>query len=112
MCSLLWVWGPIKREDVSMRYSWQEGSLTAWAGSIPALPPAGRRKKIKLVLKEGHLARETKGLRNPLLWGTFKWGEIPTQASTLCGCNMHSHSPLLVPSSFTSRIFPCLFPTR
>lgn len=59
------------------RYSKQGGSLTAWAGSIPALPPAGKRKKIKPVLKEGHLARETKGLRNPLLWGTFKWGGNP-----------------------------------
>lgn len=76
-----------------MRYSWQGGSLSAWAGSIPALPPAGRRKKIKLVLKEGHLARETKGLRNPLLWGTFKWGEIPTQASALCRGNMRAATP-------------------
>lgn len=52
-----------------------------------------QRKTIKLVLKEGHLARETKGLRNPLLWGTFKWGEIPTQASALCRGNMRAATP-------------------
>lgn len=58
------------------------------------------------MLKEGHLARETKGLRNPLLWGTFKWGEIPTQASTLCRRSVRGHAPLLVPSYFTSCTFP------
>lgn len=103
---------PIKREDVSRRYSWQEGSLTAWAGSIPALPPAGRRKKIKPVLKEGHLARETKGLRNPLLWGTFKWGGNPHAGLYSLRRQQAGHSPLLVPSSFPSRTFACLFPTR
>lgn len=46
---------------------------------------AGGRKEIKPVLKEGHLAGEGKGLRNPLLWGDFKWGEIPTPASILQG---------------------------
>lgn len=38
---------------------------------------AGRRKEIKPVLKEGHLAGEEKGIRNPLLWGAFKWGGNP-----------------------------------
>lgn len=38
------------------------------------------------MLKEGHLAGETRGFWNPLLWGTFKCGgEIPTQASALRG---------------------------
>lgn len=32
---------------------------------------AGGRKEIKPVLKEGHLAGEGKGLRNPLLWAAF-----------------------------------------
>ena len=51
---------------------------------------AGRRKEIKPVLKEGHLAGEGKRLRNPLLWGAFKWGEIPTQTSILQGA-MQGH---------------------
>lgn len=38
---------------------------------------AGGRKEIKPVLKEGHLAGEEKGIRNPLLWGAFKWGGNP-----------------------------------
>lgn len=37
------------------------------------------------MLKEGHLAGEEKGIRNPLLWVAFKWGEIPTHASILQG---------------------------
>lgn len=48
---------------------------------------AGRRKEIKPVLKEGHLAGEEKGIRNPLLWGAFKWGGNPRTG-------LHSPGPL------------------
>lgn len=76
------------------------------------MPPAGRRKKIKPVLKEGHLARETKGLRNPLLWGTFKWGGNPHAGLYSLRRQHAGHSPLLVPSSLPSCTFAGLFPTR
>jgi hypothetical protein len=78
--------------------------------SIPLFPPSavqgGQEKEIKLVLKEGHLARVRKGPRNPLFWGTFKWGKVPTQASILQG-TLPPVGPLSgsSPSSFTSPRF-------
>ena len=52
------------------------------AGTIPAFPPAalGRQEEGNQACVEGRTpGRGGKGLRNPLLWGAFKWGEIPTQ---------------------------------
>ena len=66
---------------------------------------AGRRKEIKPVLKEGHLAGEGKRLRNPLLWGAFKWGEIPTQTSILQGA-MRGHWQVPTPPRQASPSLP------
>lgn len=66
---------------------------------------ARRRKKIKPVLKEGHLAGEGKGLRNPLLWGAFKWGKSPHSFHSpghLAGATSGSHNAPLVLSFCTT----------